>query len=80
MGGISIWQLVIVLVIVLLIFGTKKFRNIGSDLGNAIRNFKQSMRSADADGEDKKPEPPKMEDKPGRIIEGQVTSKNKKKA
>lgn len=80
MGGISIWQLVIVLVIVLLIFGTKKFRNIGSDLGNAIRNFKQSMRGADADGEDTRPKPPKMEDKPGRVIEGKVTSKVKKKA
>ena len=43
MGGISIWQLVIVLVIVLLIFGTKKFRNMGSDLGNAVKGFKSAM-------------------------------------
>jgi sec-independent protein translocase protein TatA len=43
MGGISIWQLLIVLVIVLLLFGTKKLRNIGGDLGGAIKSFKKSM-------------------------------------
>lgn len=42
-GGISIWQLLIVLVIVLLLFGTKRLRNIGGDLGNAIKGFKKSM-------------------------------------
>ncbi|MEH6823351.1 MAG: Sec-independent protein translocase subunit TatA [Motiliproteus sp.] len=42
-GGISIWQLVIVLVIVVLLFGTKKFRNIGGDLGNAVKGFKKAM-------------------------------------
>ncbi len=42
--GISIWQLLIVLVIVLLLFGTKKLRNIGGDLGGAIKNFKSSMK------------------------------------
>nr|BBJ05588.1 Sec-independent protein translocase protein TatA [Marinobacter nauticus] len=41
--GISIWQLLIVLGIVILLFGTKKLRNIGSDLGGAIRGFKKSM-------------------------------------
>ncbi len=43
MGGISIWQLLIVLAIVLIIFGTKRFRNIGTDLGGAIKGFKKSM-------------------------------------
>jgi len=42
-GGISIWQLLIILVIVLLLFGTKKLRNIGGDLGGAIKSFKKSM-------------------------------------
>lgn len=42
-GGISIWQLVIILVIVVLLFGTKKFRNIGGDLGNAVKGFKKAM-------------------------------------
>lgn len=41
--GISIWQLLIVLGIVVLLFGTKKLRNIGTDLGGAIRGFKKSM-------------------------------------
>src|SRR5690554_2339374 len=49
--GISIWQLLIVLGIVILLFGTKKLRNIGSDLGGAIRGFKKSM----SDEEEKKP-------------------------
>ncbi|GLQ33488.1 hypothetical protein GCM10007876_39680 [Litoribrevibacter albus] len=48
MAGISIWQLVIILGIVVLLFGTKKLRNIGSDLGGAIKGFKGAMK----DGED----------------------------
>lgn len=43
MGGIGVWQLVIVLAIVLVVFGTKRFKNIGSDLGGAIKGFKKSM-------------------------------------
>ena len=42
--GISIWQLLIVLVIVLLLFGTKKLRNMGGDLGAAIRNFRGAVK------------------------------------
>ena len=45
MGGISIWQILIILAIVLLLFGTKRLRNIGGDLGEAIKGFKQSMQS-----------------------------------
>jgi len=52
MGGISIWQLLIVLVIVILLFGTKKLRNIGTDLGGAIKTFKKSMKE-DGDEEQK---------------------------
>lgn len=48
MGGIGIWQLVIILVIVLLIFGTKKFKNMGSDIGGAVKGFKKAMNEADA--------------------------------
>jgi len=54
LGGISIWQLAIVLVIVVLIFGTKRLKSIGSDLGGAIKGFKKSM---DTD-EDKPTEDP----------------------
>ncbi|MDA7737895.1 Sec-independent protein translocase subunit TatA [bacterium] len=44
LGGISIWQLLIILVIVALIFGTKKLRNIGGDLGGAIKGFKGALQ------------------------------------
>ncbi|MDO6441307.1 MULTISPECIES: Sec-independent protein translocase subunit TatA [unclassified Marinobacter] len=50
--GISIWQLLIVLGIVILLFGTKKLRNIGTDLGGAIRGFKKSMNDEDTKSED----------------------------
>ncbi|WED21898.1 Sec-independent protein translocase subunit TatA [Vibrio sp. JC009] len=43
MGGISIWQLLIIAVIVVLLFGTKKLRNMGGDLGSAVKGFKKAM-------------------------------------
>ncbi|MEM1090095.1 MAG: Sec-independent protein translocase subunit TatA [Pseudomonadota bacterium] len=43
LGGISIWQLLIILVIVMMLFGTKKLRNMGSDLGSAIKGFRKGM-------------------------------------
>jgi len=48
--GISPWQLLIVLVIVVLIFGTKKLRNMGSDVGGAVKNFKKSMKDEVEEG------------------------------
>lgn len=42
-GGISVWQLLILLLIVVLVFGTKRLRNIGSDLGSAIKGFRKGM-------------------------------------
>ena len=47
MGGLSIWHWLIVLVVVLLIFGTKKLRNIGQDLGGAVKGFKDGMKTGD---------------------------------
>lgn len=47
MGSLSIWHWLIVLVIVLLVFGTKKLRNIGQDLGGAVKGFKDGMKEAD---------------------------------
>ena len=44
-GGISIWQLLIILLIVVMLFGTKKLRNIGTDLGGAVKGFKKAMSS-----------------------------------
>jgi sec-independent protein translocase protein TatA len=49
-GGISIWQLLIVLAIIILLFGTKKLRSLGGDVGSAIKNFKQSMREGEIEG------------------------------
>ena len=46
MGRISVWQLLIVLVIVLLLFGTKKLRNLGSDLGGAVKGFRSTMKDS----------------------------------
>ena len=47
MGGMSIWHWLIVLVVVVLIFGTKKLRNIGQDLGGAVKGFKDGMKTTD---------------------------------
>jgi sec-independent protein translocase protein TatA len=49
MGGLSIWHWLIVLVIVMMVFGTKKLKNIGTDLGAAVKGFKEGMR--DGEGE-----------------------------
>ncbi len=54
MGSFSIWHWLIVLVVVLLIFGTKKLRNMGSDLGGAVRGFKEGMKSAEDEGKSAK--------------------------
>ena len=72
MGSLSIWHWLIVLVIVLLIFGTKKLRNMGTDLGGAVKGFKDGMKGGE---EEKKPA--------GEItasastIEGEVKDKQK---
>lgn len=52
MGGISIWQLLIVLAIVLLLFGTRRLRSLGSDLGGAIKGFRQSVNADQEDSAD----------------------------
>ena len=65
MGSLSIWHWLIVLLIVVLIFGTKKLRTLGGDLGGAIKNFKSAMKEGEQDaakGEIEKPDEPK---KPG---------------
>ncbi|TGD73045.1 twin-arginine translocase TatA/TatE family subunit [Mangrovimicrobium sediminis] len=47
LGGISIWQLLIILAIVVMLFGTKRLRTLGSDLGSAIKGFRKSMAEED---------------------------------
>ena len=76
-GGIGIWQLLIILVIVLLLFGTKRLRNLGGDLGNAIKGFRGAM----TDGEkEKEKEKEQLEQQPEeKVIEGEVTDKEKEK-
>lgn len=49
MGTFSIWHWLVVLVIVVLVFGTKKLRNLGGDLGSAIKNFKEGIKDADSE-------------------------------
>ena len=48
-GGISIWQLLIILLSVVLIFGGRKLRNLGSDMGGALKGFKDAMKDGEAD-------------------------------
>lgn len=50
-GGISIWQLLIILAIIVVLFGTKRLRNIGDDLGSAIRGFRSSLKSNEPEAE-----------------------------
>ena len=52
MGGISVWQLLIVVLIVVLLFGTKKLRGMGSDLGSAVKGFKKAMTDEEKDKKD----------------------------
>ena len=55
MGGFSIWHWLIVLLIVVMVFGTKKLRNMGSDLGGAVKGFKDGMKDGSQLPEDEKP-------------------------
>lgn len=53
LGGISMWQLLIILVIVVLIFGTKRLKTLGGDLGGALKSFRKAMETHDDDKGDK---------------------------
>jgi sec-independent protein translocase protein TatA len=73
MGSFSIWHWLIVLVVVILIFGTKKLRNLGTDLGGAVKGFKDGMKSE----EDKSPKteiPPSA----GQTIDAEVRKETNK--
>jgi sec-independent protein translocase protein TatA len=74
-GGISIWQLLIILVIVLLLFGTKRLRNLGGDLGNAVKGFKKAMGDEEKKGES---EPEKLEKADEKVIDGEATREKDK--
>ena len=79
MGSFSIWHWLIVLLIVMLIFGTKKLRNIGADLGGAVRGFKDGIR----EGGEKPAEASSCAAAPqvtGKTVEGEVKGKTEQKA
>ncbi len=69
-GGISAWQLLILLLIVVLVFGTKRLRNIGSDLGSAVKGFRKGIEEEPEENEPEKlsaedlpsPEPQKQQE------------------
>ena len=75
LGGISIWQLLIVLAIVVMLFGTKRLRGLGGDVGSAIKGFKKAMSEDDTN---------KVEDKtdtldPQNVINGEAEKVDQKK-
>ncbi len=72
-GGISPWSLLLILLIVLLLFGTKRLKNVGGDLGGAIKSFKKSMK----DGEDSVENSKLTKDDATNVIEGEVKDKDK---
>jgi sec-independent protein translocase protein TatA len=76
MGSFSIWHWLIVLVVVVLIFGTKKLRNLGADLGGAVKGFKEGM--AMKEGEEEQQASAKLQHPgTGQTIEGEVKDKAK---
>lgn len=76
MGSFSIWHWLIVLVIVLVIFGTKKLRNIGGDLGGAVKGFKDGVKG-DAEAEAKAEADKKADQLSGHTFEGEIKEKSK---
>ena len=72
MGSFSLWHWLIVLLIVVLVFGTKKLRNIGNDVGGAVNEFKKAMKDGQVADD-------KEDGATGTTIEGEVTSKTKEK-
>ena len=68
MGSFSIWHWLIVLVVVVLIFGTKKLANIGSDLGKAVRGFKDGLKTEEDKTQPRTDTPPSI----GQTIEGEA--------
>ena len=66
LGGISIWQLIIILLIVVLLFGTKRLKSIGGDVGEAIKGFRQSLNDEDK---------PSVEQRKGETLDAQAENK-----
>ena len=76
--GISIWQLLIILLIVLLLFGAKRLRTLGGDLGGAVKGFREAMNDGKEDADEQTAEHVEHKQS-GTTIEGEVTSKETSK-
>lgn len=79
--GISIWQLVIILAIVVLLFGTKKLRNVGGDLGGAIKSFRKAVKDGEGSGAKARLDEKDSDkaDSTSDVIEGEATREDKDK-
>jgi len=77
-GGIGVGSLILILVIVVLLFGTKKLRNVGSDVGGALKNFKKAMKEGDAAG--KGEDAAQIDKKDSDAIDVEVVEKEKDKS
>ncbi|MEO7400560.1 MAG: Sec-independent protein translocase subunit TatA [Polaromonas sp.] len=73
MGGLSIWHWLIVLLIVVMVFGTKKLKNMGSDLGGAVKGFKDGMKEGGQSPSDEKPVAPA-----GQVTNAQAADKTER--
>jgi sec-independent protein translocase protein TatA len=76
MGSFSVWHWLIVLVIVMLVFGTKKLGNIGSDLGKAVRGFKEGVKGGEEDKPAQPAAPSQVADKTTIDVEAKEKSKS----
>jgi sec-independent protein translocase protein TatA len=72
MGAISIWHWLIVLLVVIVIFGTKKLRNIGADLGSAVKGFKDGVKGSEATAEEESPAGPPQQVTAKRSVDAQT--------
>ncbi len=87
MGGISIWQLLIILLIVLLLFGAKRLRTLGSDLGAAVKGFRNAVKEGEEEAQGERKAPERLEDQrqqqaegAARVVDGEVERKEKPQA
>lgn len=67
LGGISIWQLLIILLIVVMLFGTKRLKSLGSDVGEAIKGFRKSVNAGEEE-----PAKPQVDESKGHTIQGEA--------
>jgi sec-independent protein translocase protein TatA len=80
MGAFSIWHWLIVLLIVIMVFGTKKLKNLGGDLGGAVKGFKDGMREGGADAGDKSAESAQVANAPAAKVNDAIDVETKQKS